>query len=113
MKKLNRRLLSPFRILVVILIYVIFLPFFASSEEIYKFERMWPTLQQPWYFFAPRETAIDSKGYIYVADTSNYRIVKLSSNGQFIKDWSFDNHQPYAIAIDGNDNVYVVVNHSD
>ena len=85
----------------------------CSSAEIYEFERMWPTLQQPWYFFAPRETAIDSKGYIYVADASNYRVVKLSSNGQFIKDWSLDNHQPYAITIDGSDYVYVVVNHSD
>jgi len=26
------------------------LPTFALSEETYVFERMWPTLQQSWYF---------------------------------------------------------------
>ena len=97
------------RISVAFLFLIIIFPTLYSSAEIYEFERMWPTLQQPWYFFAPRETALDSKGYIYVTDSSNSRIVKLSSSGQFIKDWKLesDNHQPYAIAIDGNDHVYV------
>jgi len=54
--------------IVVILITLIFLPNPASSEETYVFERMWPTLQQPWYFSLPSGIAIDKNGFVYVAE---------------------------------------------
>ena len=59
-------------------------PVIAFSEEIYEYKRMWPVLEQTWYFNDPRGIAIDSSGYVYVADKDNHRIQKFTSNGQFV-----------------------------
>ena len=89
------------------------MPASASSEETYKFERMWPTLQQPWYFNNPEDIAIDSAGNVYVVDGGNNRIQKFTSSGKFITKWgshgSGDGEfwSPTGIAIDGAGNVYV------
>jgi hypothetical protein len=48
---------------------------------------MWPTLQQPWYFMFPTDIAVDEYGNVYVADTYNHRIRKLTADGFFIKAW--------------------------
>lgn len=63
--------LIQWQILTVCLMSLFFLSTSASSEETYVFERMWPTLQQPWYFYLPHGLATDSSGNIYVADTFN------------------------------------------
>ena len=56
-----------------------------SAPEInYAFERMWPSLQQPWYFFQPEDIAVHN-GYIFLVDTWNNRIVKLTSSGKVVK----------------------------
>ena len=84
----------------------------ASSEETYKFERMWPTLQQPWYF-GPGTLAIDTAGFVYVADKLNDRILKFTLDGQFITKWGSKGSgigqflDPSGIAIDHVGNVYV------
>jgi sugar lactone lactonase YvrE len=67
------------------LVMLLFSPAFASSaeEETYVFERMWPTLQQPWYF-SPTDLASDSDGNIYISDSSYGFVTKLSPDGQFI-----------------------------
>ena len=87
---------------VVFLVTLILMPALALSEETYKFERMWPALQQPWYFESPRDVSVDSKGYILVADTGGNRIVKLTSDGFFVAEWrgssSDDGHFQYPIA---------------
>jgi DNA-binding beta-propeller fold protein YncE len=86
----------------------------VSAGETYVFERMWPTLQQPWYFDRPGDVAVDSNGYIYVADFDKWRIAKLAPDGQFITEWrnggSEDSQYLFAtsIAIDNNDKVCVV-----
>ena len=86
----------------------------ASSEETYKFERMWPTLQQPWYFYHPEEIAVDSAANVYVVDAGNYRIQKFGPDGTLITRWGTEGSgdgefgMPTGIAIDGSDNVYVV-----
>jgi sugar lactone lactonase YvrE len=90
----------------------------ALSEETYEFERMWPTLHQPWYFLWPGGVAIDENGYVYVADTWNNRIQKFNSNGEFITKWGshgsnyseFDN--PSEISIDETGFVYVIDSHN-
>jgi len=96
-----------------ILMFVMSFPFISFSEEIYEFERMWPILGQPWYFNAPRGIAIDRSGNVFVADTYNDRIQKLTPNGQLIAKWGShgsENSQfvgPSAIAIDSGANIYV------
>ena len=110
MERISEKKLSPWAILVGFFVIQAFLPTFASSEEIYRFERMWPTLQQPWYFGMPQNAAIDNRGYVYVADSGNNRIRKFTSDGQFIKNWGtygtangeFD--RPGGIAVDNKGN---------
>ncbi|MGA1869868.1 MAG: 6-bladed beta-propeller [bacterium] len=98
-------------ILFFILLFI--LPALASSEEIYQFERMWPTLQQPWYFSHPQGIAIDASGNVYLVDYMNHCIKKFSSDGYFITTWGTYGYgdgqfaSPSAIAIDESGNVYV------
>lgn len=58
-----------------------------TFEEVYFFQRMWPSPEQPWYFVNPRGMATDNEGYIYIADTSNDQIQKFTKDGHFIKKW--------------------------
>ena len=86
----------------------------AQEEVTYRFERMWPTLQQPWYFALPVGVAVDRSGSVFVADTGNARIQKFTSDGQFMMKWGsyggepgeFD--RPCSVAVDGVGSVYVV-----
>ena len=59
----------------------------ADAQSNYRFDRMWPTLQQPWYFAGPRGVATDSMGNVYVTDAVRNRIVKLSADGVVITTW--------------------------
>ena len=38
----------------------------ASAEETYRFKRMWPTLQQPWYFTTVSGIAMDETRNVYI-----------------------------------------------
>ncbi len=53
----------------------------SAFGEIYQFERMWPELEQPWYFNSPQGIAVDSAGNVYVADSYNHRIQKFMRRG--------------------------------
>jgi len=96
-----------------ILIFILFFPFISFSQEIYEYERMWPVLEQPWYFDWPISVAVDTSGNVYVADTDNHRIQKFTSNCQFIAKWgSYGSGDgkfsgPFGIALDTSGNVYV------
>jgi hypothetical protein len=61
--------------------------FTPLPTDIYKFERLWPTLQQPWYFFNPTSIAYDSSGFLYVLDSGNSLIKKYTLDGQLITEW--------------------------
>ena len=79
----------------------------------HRFERMWPTLQQPWYFKDPTDVAVSASGNVYVADRQEHRIQKFDANGVFVTKWgshgSGDGQflSPTAITVDASGNVYV------
>jgi tripartite motif-containing protein 71 len=58
--------------------------------------------------------AVDTQGYVYVLDDSNFRIQKFDSNGNFLTKWGTRGNaegqfeEPSDIAIDKQNNVYVV-----
>jgi DNA-binding beta-propeller fold protein YncE len=114
MKTIAKNCLYLWSILLVLFLNLTLLPTPASSEEAYVFERMWPTLQQPWYFGNPVGIAIDDSGLVYVADNYNHRIQKFTKDGQFVSTWggygSGDGqfNEPMGIAIDPDGFVYVV-----
>ncbi len=93
------KFLSPCVILAVCFITLIFRPIIASSEEIYRFEQMWPSLQQRWYFKTPGDIAVDPSGYVYVADSFNRRIQKFTSDLQFATKWGGESHRSLSIRV--------------
>jgi tripartite motif-containing protein 71 len=68
----------------------------------------------PGEFDHPAAVAIDGAGEIFVADTSNNRIVKLSPSGSLLAQWGERGaadgrfHSPTGIALDSAGNVYVL-----
>ncbi|QTA81714.1 NHL repeat- and peptidase C13 NHLdomain-containing protein [Desulfonema limicola] len=97
-----------------ILFSIFFLmPVFAQGGEIYKFERMWPAVRQPWYFSFPSGISSDDNGYVYIADTWNNLIQKFTADGQFISKWGKQGngegefYQPEGVAVDHDGFVYV------
>jgi hypothetical protein len=73
----------------------------------------------PGQFNHPAALALDGAGDVYVADTNNNRIVKLSPGGSQIGEWgsrgTADGHfrDPTGIAVDDAGNVYVVDNENN
>ncbi|RLC18043.1 MAG: hypothetical protein DRI57_08945, partial [Deltaproteobacteria bacterium] len=59
----------------------------ACEQETYKFERLWPTLHQPWYFGDAEGIAVDSKGYVYVPDIYTHSVRKFTSDGHLVTRW--------------------------
>jgi DNA-binding beta-propeller fold protein YncE len=64
-------------------------------------------------FYRPRGLAVDSKGYVYVADTGNNRIQQFDSEGTFIMQWGSPGNrrgtfkEPTCLAVDSRGYVYV------
>ncbi|HDN27703.1 MAG TPA: 6-bladed beta-propeller, partial [Thioploca sp.] len=85
------------------------LPVLAETEELYRFERMWPVLQQPWYFDEIWDIAISQQGYVYVVDRRNNRVHKWTSDGHLVSQFGTfsDDLRPIEIAVDSEENVYV------
>jgi len=85
----------------------------SGAEISYRFERMWPTLRQPWYFNSPYAVACDPLGAVYVADARNHRVQKFSSRGEFITAWGTEGtgagqfDEPAGLAVDSNGHVLV------
>jgi DNA-binding beta-propeller fold protein YncE len=58
----------------------------------------------------PQGVAVDAQGNLYVADSGNHRVVKLSAGGQTLAEWRLgadDASAPAGIALDADGNVYV------
>lgn len=101
------------QIIISSLMFVFILPVFALSQEPYNFERMWPVLQQPWYFHSPTDAAIDQNGFVYITDTGNHRVLKFTADGYFVANWRNDENwewwfeSPYGIAADSIGLLYI------
>jgi len=113
MKIPNNWLITFAIILVIGVISLSSLSAFADTEDIYKLKRLWPALQQPWYFDRPEGITTDKQGNVYVVERTNHRIQKFTANGQFITRWGQQGHDagqlyiPVDIAVDDSGNVYV------
>ncbi len=57
-------------------------------------------------FSLPRGVAVDSFGYVYVADTGNDRIQKFNSSGKLISSWTANS--PVSVDVDISGAVYVL-----
>ncbi|PID73225.1 MAG: hypothetical protein CSB33_04705 [Desulfobacterales bacterium] len=94
------------RILILYFLFILIYPFFPVCAEQIRFERMWPTLQQPWYFNQPVGIAVDDMNYIYVSDSANQSIRKFASEGQIVGEWKVGD-EPQGIAMDNEGFIYV------
>lgn len=99
----------------IICFFIMRVPCFAAEglfDEL-AFERMWPQMSQSWYFNAPLDVAVDKDGYIYVADTGNFRIQKFSAAGSLVSSWGTRGSgngefvNPWAIAYHPDGYIYV------
>jgi len=62
----------------------------SSQNLSYQFKQLWPELKQSWYFYHPMDVAVDPQGFVYVADTWNDQIQKLTSTGQIVTKWGIN-----------------------
>ena len=62
----------------------IFIPTMGSAQETYRFERMWPTLQQSWNFMIPNGTAFDHIGIVDDAQDADgdFRAINIWTVGR-------------------------------
>jgi tripartite motif-containing protein 71 len=91
----------------------------AFSEEAYKFELMWPKLEQPWYFFNLVSVAADLSENVYVVESGGpyseswSRVQKFSKDGNFITKWGSNGSgdgqfsSTGGVAVDSFGSVYV------
>jgi sugar lactone lactonase YvrE len=96
----------------VLFMFLFACPSHTGAAEEYRFERMWPTLQQPWYFFGPLGVA-SCNDFVYVADTDNNRIQIFTSEGHIVSKFGKDGtgdgefQSPGGVAVDTDGNIYV------
>jgi len=80
----------------------------STDKEHYIFERLWPTLPQPWHFARAYDLAVDQQGNVYVANQTTRLLKKFTSNGHFIHQWHFENDIPLEVEIGNSGNIYIL-----
>ncbi|EDN69210.1 secreted protein [Beggiatoa sp. PS] len=70
-----------------------------DDKEQYIFERLWPTLPQPWHFERAFDIAVDQQGHVYVINGSSNQLKKFTANGHLIRQWLYENDTPLGCAV--------------
>ncbi|MEM9530027.1 MAG: NHL repeat-containing protein [Pseudomonadota bacterium] len=79
----------------------------------FRFEKLFPTLQQPWYFAPTGDITLDGDGFIYVAERENERVRKFTRDGQLVTNLGREGDSPGAflnpvdLTVATNDLLYV------
>ncbi|MEM9529301.1 MAG: 6-bladed beta-propeller [Pseudomonadota bacterium] len=83
----------------------------AGQSIAFRFERLIPPLQQPWYFAPVGDIAVDSDNFLYVVEEENNRVRKFTRAGQLVTTFeqppSGNLDRPRDVAIDEAGAVYV------
>ncbi|MBP2002493.1 streptogramin lyase, partial [Paenibacillus shirakamiensis] len=98
--------------------YIVQFPVYAAAETWSQFGRIGPiSSSNPGGFISPKGVVVDSSGNVYVADTSNHRIQKLTLSTNTWSEWKKvgggvgsglgEFNGPSAVAVDSSGNVYV------
>ncbi len=106
----------PYTLVATALMLAVFLTPSADAE--FVFIGKWgESGYQDGGFSNPKDIAVDSDGYVYVADTSHYRVQKFDPSGTHLESWESIFHDPIdgydpvigplAIATGPRDNVFV------
>jgi len=61
----------------------------------------------PDHFRSPDDIVISSKGDLYIADSGNRRIVRLTPAGRYVSEWGSEFKLCHGLAIDARDYIYV------
>lgn len=94
--------------LVLILIFTV-----PVTAQDFRYQRLWPALQQPWYYVNTRSVAVDSNDQVFVVDSFNHRIHRYSRDGRLTFRFGSEGVHPgelmfpIAIASDQDGNLYV------
>jgi DNA-binding beta-propeller fold protein YncE len=102
------------RILFIFIIVSLFFSITGYAQDTYQFVLKWGSYGSgDGQFLYFRGLAVDSYGYVYVAEADNNRIQKFDSNGNFITKWGSPGDgdgqflYPYGVAVDSDGYVYV------
>jgi sugar lactone lactonase YvrE len=84
----------------------------AMAQD-FRYQRLWPALQQPWYYVNTRSIAVDPNDQVFVVDSFNHRIHRYSRDGRLTFRFGSEGVAPgqlmfpIAIASDAGGNLYV------
>ena len=60
-----------------------------AGETEYRFERLWPTLQQPWYFVDFTDLAVGPGNILWATDVNTRQAIALTLDGRITNNLAF------------------------
>ncbi|MEP1779353.1 SBBP repeat-containing protein, partial [Reichenbachiella sp.] len=83
-----------------------------STEGLFLY-RLEQQISNNFYFYYPHGITVDNEGNVYVADSNNYRVIKLNAQNELIAIWGHQGtdpgqlQYPRDVEVDPNGIVYV------